>query len=156
MARFHIVTTTDFSDSSMQALDAAAALARRLDARITLLHILHDVPAIPHGAPLAPPQHDPGLPAERHQAEERLQAARARLPQDLEVAAVVAVGARIAMTICAQARELDANLLLLASRGRNQASELLLGSTAEQVLRHASVPTLVLPVGRDARPLQLD
>lgn len=155
MARIHILVTTDFSDASLHALDAASELSRRLDARITLLHVLQDVTAIPHGSPLAPPQHDPELPRQRVEAEQQLQAARARLPAQVTVTTSLVAGPQVPAAIAAAAEREAADLLLIATRGWNVASGLLLGSTTEQVLRHAKVPTLVIPVTAGARVLRL-
>jgi universal stress protein A len=155
MARFHILVTTDFSDASLHGLDAASELSQRLDARVTLVHVLQDVPAIPHGAALAPLQHDPELVQQRVEAERRLQALRSRLPSHITVVTSVVAGPQVPATINAQAEQQAADLLVIASRGWNAASGLLLGSTTEQVLRHAKVPTLVIPVSDHARALKL-
>lgn len=155
MGRLHILVTTDFSDASLQALDAAAELSRRIDVRVTLLHVLRDVPAIPHGSPLAPPQHDPALPQQHAEAEQRLQALRSRLPPAVTVVTAVVAAPQVPAAISQQAEREAADLLLIASRGWNAATGLLLGSTTEQVLRHARLPVLVIPVGSGARPLRL-
>jgi nucleotide-binding universal stress UspA family protein len=52
-------------------------------------------------------------------------------------------------TIVAVAEELDADLIVMASHARSGLSRILLGSVAEEVLRHAHRPLLVLPVGSD-------
>lgn len=155
MPRFHIVVTTDFSEASLRAFDAASALAKKLDARVTLLHVLEDVPAIPHGAPLAPPQHAPGGGGRRSAAEQKLSELRARLPADLEVASVVAEGDRVSTTIDQQVEKLGAGLLVIASGGWSAAKGLFMGSTTETLLRDTRVPTLVIPVGSAAKPLTI-
>ena len=55
----HIVLTTDLSESSTRAFAPIGQLAQSLGARITLLHVLDSLEILPHGAPLAPPQHEP-------------------------------------------------------------------------------------------------
>lgn len=155
MTRFHILTTTDFSDAAQCGLVAAGALAARLDARLTLLHVMQDVPAIPHGAPLAPPQHDPQLPAQLTDAEARLRQLRELLPAHLTVETEVVAAPRVAAAIAEHLQLHGADLLVIASRGWNAASGLLLGSTTEQLLRHAKVPILVIPVGAGASGLSL-
>lgn len=153
MTRFHILTTTDFSEAANLGIRAAGELAWRLDARLTLLHVLTDVPAIPHGAPLAPPLHDPQVPAQLASAEARLEALRALLPAHLTVAAEVVTAPKVAAAIVEQVQLLGPDLLVIASRGWNAAQGLLLGSITEQVLRHSKVPTLVMPVGATASRL---
>lgn len=44
----------------------------------------------------------------------------------------------------------DAGILVVGSRGQGGFAGLLMGSTAEQVVRHAGVPTLVVPVDKVA------
>jgi nucleotide-binding universal stress UspA family protein len=54
-----------------------------------------------------------------------------------------------AMAICDYASEHECDLIALATHGRTGIAHLLIGSTAEQVVRHASCPVLSLrlPVG---------
>ena len=55
----NILLTTDFSDESKRAFQPARELAEKLGLGITLLTVVQDVKAIPHGAPLALPQSAP-------------------------------------------------------------------------------------------------
>ena len=56
--------------------------------------------------------------------------------------------------ICRLARELEIDLIVIATRGRTGLKHLALGSTAERVVRHAPCPVLVVhPQGRPARRL---
>jgi nucleotide-binding universal stress UspA family protein len=48
--------------------------------------------------------------------------------------------------ICEIAKETGADLIALASHGRSGLGRMLLGSVAENVLRHAEVPVLVVRV----------
>jgi nucleotide-binding universal stress UspA family protein len=43
------------------------------------------------------------------------------------------------------AREMDVDLLVLATHGRRGVTRALLGSVAEKIVRHADRPVLVLP-----------
>lgn len=55
-------------------------------------------------------------------------------------------GENVAERICQAARDLDADVLCMASHGRRGLKRVLLGSVAERVLRHSRVPTLVVRV----------
>jgi nucleotide-binding universal stress UspA family protein len=53
-----------------------------------------------------------------------------------------------ARVICAQAQEAQADFLMLTTHGRSGVAHALLGSVAEAVARHATVPTLIVrPIG---------
>ncbi|TVQ59252.1 MAG: universal stress protein [Phycisphaerales bacterium] len=54
-----------------------------------------------------------------------------------------------AVELLAIAEEIGATLLVMGSRGQNRLEEFFLGSVATQVLRHATLPVLVTPIGRD-------
>ncbi len=47
--------------------------------------------------------------------------------------------------ICASAREWGADMVVLGTHGRGGLTRLLMGSTAEAVVRHAPCPVLVIP-----------
>ena len=47
--------------------------------------------------------------------------------------------------ICAQASDCKADLIVISTHGRTGFNHVLLGSTAEYVVRHASCPVLVVP-----------
>lgn len=47
--------------------------------------------------------------------------------------------------VCASAREWGADMIVIGTHGRGGVSRLLMGSTAENVVRHAPCPVLVVP-----------
>jgi nucleotide-binding universal stress UspA family protein len=52
----------------------------------------------------------------------------------------------IAATICAQAQDLQADLIVMSSSGRSGVAALALGSVAQEVARLATIPTVILRV----------
>ncbi len=54
-------------------------------------------------------------------------------------------------TIVEVADEINADLIIMASHTRTGLSRILMGSVAEDVLRHAHRPVLVVPVGHGAK-----
>jgi nucleotide-binding universal stress UspA family protein len=54
--------------------------------------------------------------------------------------------------ICAEATERNADLIAISTHGRTGFKHVLLGSTAEYVVRHASCPVLVVPSRERALP----
>jgi len=139
-----ILVPLDFSGHSRQALDTAIPLAERYGGKITLIHIVE--PAYIGGeAGLAYlPVDNTGL----------LQAAKDRLQKTagdliapaLFDKAIVREGSAY-HEITEAARKLKADLIVIASQGHTGLSRVLLGSTAERVVRHARCP--VLTVRRD-------
>jgi nucleotide-binding universal stress UspA family protein len=136
-----ILVALDFSDAAMRARDYADALARRLSAQIQLVHVQipDEVRAAPGAAHLV-----------RDAAEsatfvrERLAGSEgAPVPQFWPENCRIRIG-RPYREICEVAREIGANLIVLASRGHTGLKRILLGSTAERVVRFAPCPVLVV------------
>jgi nucleotide-binding universal stress UspA family protein len=142
-----ILCPVDWSDTAAGALQAAAALASRFDASLTLLHV-DVVPgsAIPEALLATPPAlatdvsaaPDRPLPAWRELAL-RLGAPR--------VDAVRSVGTP-GLEIVALARREAYDLIVMGTHGRTGLRHLVLGSVAEEVVRHAPCP--VLTIGSEA------
>jgi nucleotide-binding universal stress UspA family protein len=142
---------TDLSPRSLPHVAYGARLAERLGAHTTLFHaaVL---------APIAVGESLPGVVAAAPPLEE--DALRSQLA---EVAATLVVGrpVRTDLAVAASARQaiLDAaarhhaDFLALPTHGRSGAARALLGSVAEDVLRHAHLPTLLLTDGMLATPL---
>ena len=144
----HILIPCDFSEGSRQSLLAAVALARQTGARLTLLYVLPVTlpPDISHlGATL-----NTGKLLQT--AREQLTAlARANVPAEIPAEILVAEGGPY-HEINATARQLNADLILIATHGHSGLKHLLLGSTAERVVRHAPCPVLTWRLGADASP----
>lgn len=143
-----ILLTTDLSEESLRAFLPMADFAKAQGARITLLHVVEDVPVVPHGAPLAPPMHAPSIPAQLEEAEERIVAQAGHMPEGLTVDTHVVTAPNVAEVVCDYADEHGYDLIALSSHGRSGFRRLILGSVAEAILRHAHVPVLVFPRNR--------
>lgn len=140
----HIIVPLDGSQLAEVTIQPAIALAGRLRAHITLLHVLERrAPATIHN--------------ERHltgtaDAETYLQGVAARF-----AAAGIAAEHHthpnpeddVAGSIAAHARELAASLLILCTHGHGGPRQWLTGSLAQRVIRQAEVPVLLVrpPVG---------
>jgi nucleotide-binding universal stress UspA family protein len=86
-------------------------------------------------------------PAGRADLESRLRALVPAWARDLGIEARVTVidGGQAASEITRAALRLDADAIALASHGRSGVKRALLGSVAEEVLRHAKSPVYVVP-----------
>jgi universal stress protein A len=140
----HILVPTDFSAEAARALHTATELARQYDAELHLLHVVApqlyyaEMPDI-----MLPPIED--LTAVMIQAaEKRLREIADKLGDELRVQQHVYEGQRMADAIVAAAAELGAGLIVIGSHGNTGLMHVLLGSTAERVIREAACDVLVI------------
>ena len=141
VAKATIVCGTDFSQQAIHAVETAAALARRLDEPLVLVH------AVDSGSrELLPAEIRESLciyeRTQLHQELERLRAAK------MEVVEAFCVGKPEKVLVETATRE-DARLLVISSHGRKGPARWVLGSVAERVVESSPVPTLVV---RDSIP----
>ena len=163
----HILVSTDFSPAANRALVYAFEEATQHQAKLTLLHVLQHHPAVEVYYVTEAPQSGTGYAAEfgeklpsfphqppetirRDYQEEALAQLYALVPASFTGAweAQVAAG-HPAEAIVRMAQELEVDLIIMATHGRTGLSHILLGSVAEQVVRHA--PCAVLTVRQKER-----
>jgi nucleotide-binding universal stress UspA family protein len=129
----------DFSGPATEAL----ATARGLVARTELLWVLHVVPPVTTTSPgFLMGQVDPAVLRER---------ADTALAKALSEAGLGEARRRIAIgdpasEIIDAAREIDAGVIVIPSRGKTGLRRWMIGSVAEKVVRQAPCPVLVLPI----------
>lgn len=138
----HILVPTDFSEDARMALREAARWAAHFRARLTLLHVL--APAvIPVSVTEMAALYEvmPGL-------QERIQEELTRwIEADVPEAVVSDIRIEegpVDLTILEQARQDQADLIVMATHGRSGVARWLLGSVTERVLRQAPCPVLTL------------
>jgi nucleotide-binding universal stress UspA family protein len=135
-----IVVPTDFSEASSAAVRLACELARPLGTMVELLHVCQ-LPRLlfPDGSVAVVPPSEAAEIVRR--ATTALQVARREADPRLMVSTRLLEGAA-ADAIVGAAEPGD--LIVMATRGRTGLSHLVLGSVAEQVLRHARCPVLTV------------
>lgn len=139
-----IVVGTDFSVCAARAISFSVSLARSQGARIHLLHVLME-PVQAFDVAAALPYPDTGV---RKEWEE---AARSRLEREakaiekrgVETTCELKWG-RPSDVIVATAAARKASLVVVGTHGRSALEKLLLGSTAERVVRLSHVPVLTV------------
>ena len=141
----HILLTTDLSDESQRTFADAIEIAKTNGAKITLLNVVEDLQIAPHGAPLAPPLSDPEGPALVAAAEEEIGTQCGILGQEVEVTCKAILGSSIGEAIADYANENGCDIILISTHGRTGFRRLVLGSIADEVLRHSHVPVLCFP-----------
>jgi nucleotide-binding universal stress UspA family protein len=144
-----ILVPHDFSEPATRALAAAADLARARRGRLTVLHAITPYPAagLPpvEAAPWFPPAE---LLADTKRQLERLVAKTVRGAGAPRVDVRVVIGNPVDRILDAARR---ADSIVMGTTGRTGLSHLLIGSVAERVVRHATVPVLTVRPGATRR-----
>ena len=147
-----IVVPIDFSQTSIKALDYAIALAGEFGSQIHLIHVLES-PSVFNST---------SQPSYAIWDKEAKKSATARLAElvDEKVDEWTTVNSEVRSgraykTICEAAREEKADLIVIGTHGFTGLKHLLLGSTAERVIRHTpcSVLTVRTQQVRNAKPV---
>ena len=134
----HILVPTDFGDAAKRAEEVAIDIARRFDAKLTLLYACY-LPPLPYGSVFAVPL-DAMLEMARKDMDLEVEKAQQVYPQ---LTGVVRAGSAT-HTIVSAVSELGADLIVMGTQGRRGPARLVLGSVAENVLRLAPVPVLTV------------
>jgi nucleotide-binding universal stress UspA family protein len=158
MAALHfrsILCAVDFSVHSRQALQYAAAAAKRFRGKVTVLFV--NDPLL-----LAAARQSYG---DKRQVVEQSRVELARFARQAvrgseQMTSVVAVGSP-ASQILATAKRLRSDLIVIGTQGLSGVQKLVFGSTTEQVLRRTTIPVLAVPPqttrrNRSHRPLAVD
>jgi nucleotide-binding universal stress UspA family protein len=140
-----ILLATDGSENTAQAIKAAVDIARRRGSEIHLIHVWHDVHT-PHAHAFVRSEL-------RQQGREIL---------DEEVKRIEEQGGTVTRSHLREGRtfgeviklgdKLEADLLLVGSRGHRGLRRMLVGSNSEDIVHHAHRPVLVVRRGEDVWP----
>jgi nucleotide-binding universal stress UspA family protein len=136
-----ILVPIDFSRSSLKAIPYALAVARQFGAHVQLLHIVDTTQYPPPTLltlPLVP------LAEWDKRLMKQLEAIALKYRTNGTVSALKPRSGTAYEEICATSREVNADLIVIATRGYTGIKHMFLGSTAERVVRHSSCPVLVV------------
>jgi len=135
-----ILVPVDFSDCSNKALQYAVPFVKQFDAELILLHVVQISLSVPEM-----PAIDIGLIQRqiRETGKKELQKLQRTVADEIPSETVLRVGTPY-MEIINAVKELDIDLIILATHGRTGLAHVFLGSTAERVVRHAGCPVLVV------------
>lgn len=139
-----ILVPTDGSDITAKAVQTAIGLARPLHARLFTISVKEPFPysAISEMQP-TPPQ-------EFYDAQERIAAGRVKAVMDAAASADVPCEGHTLEAlhpweaVIEHARQMDCDVIVMASHGRRGMASLLLGSETQKVLTHSTIPVLVV------------
>jgi nucleotide-binding universal stress UspA family protein len=135
----NILVPLDFSETSLKSLQYAVPFAQQFGAKLTLLHVVQ------------PPAYTPELPIPAPLTSEQLAAISKRL-EDIRASKIppeVPVESTVRHNfifdgIMEVAREIRADLIITTTHGHTGLKHLLMGSTAESIVRKAPCPVLVV------------
>lgn len=155
MSRYHqILVPVDGSPTSENALDEAIRLAQSSGARLQLLHVVEPLgyatgfePALTYVNDVLPLMRTAGEKLLAHDLRKVLEKG-----VDADSVLVDESPGRICDHVAEQARRTLADLIVVGSHGRHGLGRLLLGSDAEQIVRHAPVPVLVVRLPKARAP----
>jgi len=139
-----VLIPVDFSDTASAAAEYGCELAARLGANVTLLHVYSSGIISTPDAVFAPTPEEQRAIA--HAARAHLRSMAEKLACDGVAIECIAVEGVAADSIREIAEREHVDLIVMGTHGRRGVSQLLLGSVAEYLMRHAPCP--VLTIGR--------
>jgi nucleotide-binding universal stress UspA family protein len=142
----------DFSPRSLELLEYARAFAGKFGATVHLAHVYEPDHPLTNvmGMPLALPPVQVAQGIRRH-----LKDLAKKYGLDLLPGHAHAIEGRPFEEICQLARRHAIDLILVATRGNTGIKHLLLGSTAERIVRYSPCPVLVVhPGAKDGHPVK--
>ena len=145
-----ILAATDFSDCGNDAVIRAATIAAARDVpRLEVLHVVNrgTLNGLRKLLQASPAEAENQLVEEAEVAVRHLTEKLAH-EHGITVTGSVEVG-NVAATIVSHAESIDASLIVLGVRGANLLREILLGTTAEKVIRRSTRPLLVVKTRPD-------
>jgi nucleotide-binding universal stress UspA family protein len=138
----NILVPIDFSEMSIQSIATAKSLAQRFQSKVHLLNIQEPYPPMFYGAgaPVAIAPFETG--------EELRQSAVERLTTLAKESGITGrceavTGAPVFNEVCAVAKEIPADLIVMSTHGRTGLKHVFLGSTAERLVQHSPCPVFV-------------
>ena len=137
-----ILFATDFSESSEPAAEHALAIAGLSGAHLHVLHVIGELDE--HQRVMIPAEAFQTLQKEVEvQAVRDLNAFCTLAPQGVETSSHVVIGNPF-KKILETAKEVDADLIVMGTHGRTGIEHVIVGSTAERVVRRSEVPVLTV------------
>jgi universal stress protein A len=136
----NILVPTDFTDCSHKALSYALSFAKLFSAEILLLHVVESVPVTAQDAMLQSSMLTIAL---HEESETRLRRLQREIMADAPVNVMTCDGLPW-QRIVDIAREKSIDLIVAGTGRHTGLTRVLLGSTAERIVRHAPCPVLVV------------
>lgn len=140
----HIIIAVDLSETNAAIIKEAFAFAQQLQAKVSLVSIISMYVDYLHSdMSLMPTQWEEIYDAQKQHAEKELTKIKeANSAMDIHIH--TAIG-NPKFDIISFAEESKADYIVMGTHGRTGIAHLMLGSTAEYVVRHSGIPVLIIP-----------
>jgi len=138
-----ILAPVDFSDYSAKALDYVRAFTRQFGAEVILIHVVEPT-VIPDNFGIVPPSYEEISSALVKAAEGRMKELVRGLSDASDAVRSLVRTGRAPWEIVRAAEEVEADLIIITTHGYTGLKHVLMGSTAELIVRHAPCPVLTV------------
>jgi nucleotide-binding universal stress UspA family protein len=145
-----ILAPIDFSDATQPVIDGAVELARAMDGKVVLLHIVQP-PIMSSDYGLALDSFQDALRISEEHAGRRLAEIHERARTSYPNVQVERGSGAAIREILAAAERLNADYVVMGSHGHTALYDLIVGSTTHGVLRKARCPVMIVPATESAR-----
>ena len=140
-----ILIAVDLSESSEAVINKGIELAIKMNASVKLISIVPIyVDYLQSQMVLIPTQWDSIYAAQKEAAIKELMLVKEK-HSEVEIEISVEIG-NPKYDVIEQAKKEEANYMVVGTHGRTGWSHALIGSTAEYIIRHSSIPVLVVPM----------
>jgi nucleotide-binding universal stress UspA family protein len=139
-----ILVPSDFSETADHALRYAGGLARALGAKLTIVYADPFVPPVDFAATVGAWDEYSFVSLQARAQDQLRKAAEANVDPAVPYDITIRVDPPLD-GILAEARESEADLIVMGTHGRTGFRRLIIGSVTEAVMRHASVPVIAVP-----------
>lgn len=143
-----LLVPIDFGEASLNALQTAAAMARRHEAKLHLIHVVttDTVIVFPEGGMMM----DTGIDASVKNALQKLEelATQLRVQHQLSCSYDVMTGS-VTGAVVEMAKKKHADLIIIGSYGTSELRAFLMGSNVFNILKNAPCPVLTIPPHRE-------
>ncbi len=140
-----ILVPVDGSSAAAQGLNEAVKLARNQGAQILLLHVVDEWRVA--AGDIAAVNLDAGSKALREAGAQLLKQTEAQVHEagiPVQTVLLEELGVPVGECIVQRAQQWQADLIVCGTHGRHGVNRLLLGSSAEYIVRHTSIPVLLV------------
>lgn len=138
-----VLCPTDFSDASYHALEYGLRFAKNADGLLIVAHVVH----VPSGELLSGETYTMNFKEAQEHVTRRLREVQTTRLENYPKCDLVTVIGDPAEEITALAKSRAADLIIMSTHGRSGLSHLVMGSVAEQILRHAPCPVFIVRAG---------
>lgn len=137
-----ILVAVDESDFSIKTAQAAYEIAKKMDASLCLMSVVDPaIVAVGADSVVYPIEQLGSL---KENAEAVIEKIKTSIGGDMVIETFIGEG-KPSDEIINQAATWKANLIVMGTHGRTGLMHLILGSVAENVIRHATIPVMVIP-----------